>query len=244
MLFKILRLFGLDVPAKIEAVKAGFEEGVEQATDHVKQVAQEAAIIAAFSLVATVAAALAVGVGLMAIYRWLAQDYGPYVGFATDGGLLLAMAGVFATAAAIKVNALVGHRAKSPVRVAETPAVIEPAPRAIASPDEASFNTSSTGPMVSVAPTATATATDLVEPLSAIVSTYLKARSKGNPIVDGLIGHLSTTTHGTASEAANEALERAANVVRHGDTRNVIVVLTGATVMGWMLSRFSRADLR
>ena len=60
MLFKILRLFGLDVPAKIEAVKAGFEEGVEQATDHVKQVAQEAAIIAAFSLVATVAAALAV----------------------------------------------------------------------------------------------------------------------------------------------------------------------------------------
>ena len=47
-----------------------------------------------------------------------------------------------------------------------------------------------------------------------------------------------------AMAVANEALERAANVVRHGDTRNVIVVLTGATVMGWMLSRFSRADLR
>jgi predicted transcriptional regulator len=242
MLFKILRLFGLDVPAKIEAVKAGFEEGVEQATDHVKQVAQEAAIIAAFSLVATVTASLAVGVGLMAIYRWLAQDYGPYVGFATDGGLLLAMAGVCATAAAIKVNALAGHRAKSPVRVAETPAVIEPEPRGLASPDELPFNASSSSSMVSAAPTATAT--DLMEPLSAIVSTYLKSRSNGNPIVDGLIGNLGATTHSTASEAANEALERAANVVRHGDMTNVIVVLTGATVMGWMLSRFPKADVR
>jgi hypothetical protein len=242
MLFKFLRLFGLDVPAKIEAVKAGFEEGVEQATDHVKQVAQEAAMIAAFSLVATVTAALAVGVGLMAIYRWLAQDYGPYVGFATDGGLLVVMAGVFATAAAIKVNALVGPRAKSPVRTAETPAVIEPPPQEIASPDEVPISASSTGSMVSVAPTATAT--DLVEPLSAIVSTYLKSRSQGNPIVDGLIGNLDTTAHGTASEAANEALERAANIVRHGDMANVIVVLTGATVMGWMLSRYPKADVR
>ena len=40
MLFNILKLFGLDIPAKIEAVKASLELRVEQATDHVKQVAQ------------------------------------------------------------------------------------------------------------------------------------------------------------------------------------------------------------
>jgi len=53
MLFKILKLFGLDVPARIEAVKASLERRVEQATDHVKQVAQEAVVIAALSAVAT-----------------------------------------------------------------------------------------------------------------------------------------------------------------------------------------------
>jgi hypothetical protein len=239
MLFKILRLFGLDVPAKIEAVKAGFEEGVEQATDHVKQVAQEAAIIAAFSLVATLTAALAVGLGLMAIYRWIAQDYGPYVGFATDGGLLVVMAGICATVAVIKTNALAGHRAKSsPVRAAARPAVTEPAPPIIDPPEEALSHGSSSRAVVSVAPTPTAT--DLVEPLSAIVSTYLKSRTKGNPIVEGLIGNLGATTHSTA----NEALERAANVIRYGDMTHVIVVLTGATVMGWMLSRFPKGDGR
>ena len=62
MLFKILKLFGLDIPAKIEAAKAELERRVEQATDHVKQVAQEAAVIAAFSAVASVTAAMAVGV--------------------------------------------------------------------------------------------------------------------------------------------------------------------------------------
>jgi hypothetical protein len=56
MLFKILKLFGLDVPAKMEAVKASLELRVEQATDHVKQVAREAAVIAALSAVATVTA--------------------------------------------------------------------------------------------------------------------------------------------------------------------------------------------
>jgi hypothetical protein len=43
ILFKILKLFGLDV----EAVKASLELRVEQAIDHVKQVAGKAAVIAA-----------------------------------------------------------------------------------------------------------------------------------------------------------------------------------------------------
>jgi len=38
MLFKILKLFGLDVPAKIDAVKASLELRLNQTTHHVKQV--------------------------------------------------------------------------------------------------------------------------------------------------------------------------------------------------------------
>jgi hypothetical protein len=63
MLLKVLKLLGLDIPAKIEEVRADLELRVEQATDHVKQVAQEAAVIAAFSAVASVTAAMAIGVG-------------------------------------------------------------------------------------------------------------------------------------------------------------------------------------
>jgi hypothetical protein len=200
MLFKILRLFGLDVPAQIEAVKARFEEGVEQATDHVKLVAQEAAIIAAFSLVATVTAAVAVGIGLMAIYRLIAQDYGPYLGFATDGALLLVMSGICAAAAVMKTHALAGPRTKSPALAARKSAPIDPAPLKIASHNDTSSATSSARSVVPVPSTssANASATDLAEPLSTILSTYLKSRIKGNPIAEGLMGNLGPTTASTA----------------------------------------------
>jgi ElaB/YqjD/DUF883 family membrane-anchored ribosome-binding protein len=39
MLFKILKVFGLDVPAKIEAAKSSLELRVERATDRIKEVA-------------------------------------------------------------------------------------------------------------------------------------------------------------------------------------------------------------
>ena len=61
MLFNILKLFGLDIPAKIEAAKASFELRAEQVADHVKRVAGEAAVIAALSAIAAVTAAMAVG---------------------------------------------------------------------------------------------------------------------------------------------------------------------------------------
>jgi hypothetical protein len=41
MLFKILKVFGLDVPAKIEAAKSSLELRVERATDRIKEVAEE-----------------------------------------------------------------------------------------------------------------------------------------------------------------------------------------------------------
>ena len=99
MLFKILKLFGLDIPAKIEAVKVSLELRVEQATDHVRQLAQEAAVIAALSAIAAVAAAMATGVGLIALYRWTADAYGVYAGLGAVGAILVAVTVIFAMAA-------------------------------------------------------------------------------------------------------------------------------------------------
>jgi uncharacterized protein (DUF697 family) len=78
MLFKILKLFGLDVPAKIDAVKASLELRLDQATHHVKEVVQEAAVIAALSVIAAITSAMTVAVGLIALYRWTADAYGVY----------------------------------------------------------------------------------------------------------------------------------------------------------------------
>jgi hypothetical protein len=54
MLFKILKVFGLDVPAKIEAAKSSLELRVERATDRIKEVAEEAVVIAVLSALAIV----------------------------------------------------------------------------------------------------------------------------------------------------------------------------------------------
>jgi len=77
MLFKILKLFGLDVPARIEAVKASLEQRIDQARDHVKSVAQQAAMIAALSATAAVAAVFAIAIGLLALYWWVAEALWP-----------------------------------------------------------------------------------------------------------------------------------------------------------------------
>ena len=101
MLFNILKTFGLDIPAKIEAAKASLELRVEQATEHVKQVAQEAAIVGALSAFATITATMAAGVGVIALYRWTTDAYGPYAGLGVVGVILVAATVTLATAAAI-----------------------------------------------------------------------------------------------------------------------------------------------
>jgi hypothetical protein len=64
----------------------------------------------------------------------------------------------------------------------------------------------------------------------------VKYPSVGNPVIDELIGNLRATAHGTT----DEAIGRAANVIRHGDRANLVVVLTGAALIGWLLSHHSR----
>jgi uncharacterized protein (DUF2252 family) len=52
MLFKILKLFGLDVAAKVAEAKSVIEQRIEEVADYAKRVTQTAAVIAALSAVA------------------------------------------------------------------------------------------------------------------------------------------------------------------------------------------------
>jgi uncharacterized membrane protein len=250
MLFKTLKLFGLDVPAKIEAAKASLERRIEQATDHVKEVAQEAAVIAAVSVIALITAVMTVVVGLIALYFWVANTYGMFAGFGVVGGILLIVTIALAATAAVKARSMASAGTRSeryaaaPVIASADPDMIESA--AIA---EAAASHSHSEPLAGVAPRVTvhvtppaserterSSARDLIDPLTYLLPKVMRFPTMGNPAVDELIGNLAVTARGTA----DEAVDRAATVIRQGSRANLVLVLTGAGMVGFMLARHSR----
>src|ERR1700730_2076387 len=76
-------------------------------------------------------------------------------------------------------------------------------------------------------------ARDLLEPLAFLLAKYIKYPALGHPVLDELVGNLRATARGTA----DEAVERAANLVRHGDRKQLLVLLSGAAFIGWLLAR-------
>jgi hypothetical protein len=106
MLFKILKLFGLDVPAKVAAAKSAIEQRAEEVAGYAKQAMQTAAVIAALSAFAGILGAMAVGVGIFALYRVVAESYGVNAGLGVVAGVLIAAAMVFFLIARTKGAAL------------------------------------------------------------------------------------------------------------------------------------------
>jgi hypothetical protein len=62
MLFKLLKLFGLDLAGEIAAAKASLEQRAESAADRFKRVAEGTAVIAALGIFASIAATMALAV--------------------------------------------------------------------------------------------------------------------------------------------------------------------------------------
>jgi hypothetical protein len=81
MLFKMLKLFGVDIPARMAEVRIDLEERFDVAKDGVEQAAQTAAVLAILFFLASVAALSAFGVGLIALYSWVSSNYGQFYGF-------------------------------------------------------------------------------------------------------------------------------------------------------------------
>ncbi len=92
MLFRILKLFGIDIPARMAEVRIDLEEHFDVARDSVQQAAQTAAALAALFFLASLAALSAFAVGLIALYSWVSNNYGQFYGLAAIGGILLLMA--------------------------------------------------------------------------------------------------------------------------------------------------------
>ena len=103
MLFKLLKLFGLDVSAMMDSVKAGLDLRFEQAKDGFSQMAVQAAVIAALWVFAAIAGAMLLGVALIALYQWTAEEAWVYAGLGAVGAALIVVATVLAIAAAIRI---------------------------------------------------------------------------------------------------------------------------------------------
>jgi hypothetical protein len=245
MLFKVLRVFGLDVPARFEAAKAAFEQRVEDVTDRAVHTAQAAAFVAALWAIAAFAAGIALIVGLVAVYDWEARSHGAFAGLGADGAILIAIAVMCAVVAIMKSKSLksISRDGRSwGARTASEPPAAGPAQRTAAARLRTEATRYTPRPatpyatsLVERAATPVSTA-ELVDTLSFLLSKYVAFPRTGNAAVDELVGNLKSTSRDTA----REAIGRAADMVRDGDRANIIVVLSGAFMVGWLLSRQAR----
>jgi hypothetical protein len=225
MLFKLLKLFGLDVPAQVAAAKSVIEQRAEEVAQYAGQTVQIAAVISALSALAGVLGAMAVGVGLYALYRVDADAYGVYAGLGVVGAVLVAGALILFLIARAKGQSLSRRRIFKPL-----------SPFPIAPYSSASVVASaSPAPDYSHSPAESRPepARDLLEPLALLLPKYIKYPALGHPVLDQLVGNLQVTARGTA----DEAVERAANLVRYGDRTQLLALLGSAAFGGWLLAR-------
>jgi len=233
MLFKLLKMFGLDVPAKVAAAKSVIEQRAEEVAEYAKRATQAAAAIAALSAAAGVLAAMAAGVGLYALYRVVADSYGVYAGLGVVGGVLVATAVISVLIAWEKGQSLSSRRIFEPLRPFPTRAS-SPAPVVDATRPESVSRVLGETPLESARDEARPEpASDLLEPLTFLLAKYIKYPALGQPVLDQLVGNLRVTARGTA----DEAVERAAHLVRYGDRKQLLVLLAGAACVGWLLAR-------
>jgi hypothetical protein len=219
MLFKILKLFGLDVPAKVDAAKALIEERAAEVADRAKHTALSAALIIALSTFAGLFLTMAIGVGLLALYHTEEAAYGMDVALAIVATVLVAAALILLTVALMLGKSLSGKHAPELPNDVATPAFAPVTPLARVPPTIQSEST--------ISPE------DFMEPVAFLLAKYVKFPVLGHPALNEVVDRLRVTARGTTEEA----VERAASIVRYGDRGQLFMLLGGAAVAGWLLAR-------
>jgi hypothetical protein len=220
MLFKILKLFGLDVPAKVDAAKALIEERAAQVADRAKNVALSAAVIVALSTFAGLFLTMAIGVGLLALYHTEEVAYGMNLALAIVAAVLVAAALILLMVALMVGKSLSSKQAPEPRADVARPSF-----------DPASLPRLPSPAMLGKEPADSGG--DLIEPLAFVLGRYLKFPVLGHPALNEIVDRLRITARGTTEEAVG----RAANLVRYGSRGQLFMLLGGAVVAGWLLAR-------
>jgi Putative Actinobacterial Holin-X, holin superfamily III len=236
MLFNILKLFGLDVPARIAEVRTEIEQRVELAKDHVKQAAQTAGLLAAMFVLAGLAALSALGVGLIALYHWVSLNYGQFYGFAAVGGVLILFAVILFASAVLKAKSWSTESATraEEKRLKLSADLAQAQAERVAASAAGAWDGPALRPILPATPSlAPTSASDLLESLTLILSKMVKFPTTGNPPLDELLVHL----RGCARGVADEAVEGVVHAVRYGERPKLVAALGGAIFIGWLLAR-------
>jgi ABC-type multidrug transport system fused ATPase/permease subunit len=233
MLSTILKLFGIDLSARMAEVQIDLEERLDIAKNSVEQAAQTAGLLALLFFLAGLAAFSAFGVGLFALYSWVSSNYGQFYGFAALGALLLFIA---MTVFAIAISKAKSWRDESGSRVAAKKLELGQArAKRIAAATEA-FDGAAL-PRFPRSSEATAPADDRIEPLVQALSKTIKFPAAGNPAIDELLARLQDS----ACSVADETVEGLVRAVRCGDRPQLFAALGGAMFVGWFLGRHSQS---
>ena len=224
MLFNILKLFGLDVRAEIAGVKDQIEQRIDNIADHAKHIALSTAVIIALSIFAGLFCTMAIGVGLIMLYRAEAATYSEDTALVVIGAVLVAAAVILLIVAFMVGRSLSRKRASSAPDAAKL---------TIAAAARAQAASGSQPPSEVVAPLRVKSADDLTKPLTFPLALFTKNPKLAHPILDEFAGILRTPAGGKADEAVEQAL----NLLRNGDRTQLLVLLGGAALAGWLLAR-------
>jgi hypothetical protein len=229
MLIRIFKLLGFDLPAKMAEVQIGIEERLELAKDQVSQTAQAVAVLTALFALAAIALLSAFAVGLIALYSWVALNHGQFYGFAAVGFSLTLIAVVLFSAGMSKAKSrgAEGAAQATAAKIRLAQAHVERVDAAAAAIEQRVVATLPAPPLSSTS------FSDLVEPLTPVLSRMVKLPKFGNPFLEKLLVHL----RGSARVVGDEALQGVAHSVRYGDRPHMSAVLGGAVLVGWMLAR-------
>jgi hypothetical protein len=176
--------------------------------------------VAAVGAVGGLAALSAAGVGLLALYRWVLENYGEFYGFEVVDGVLIVIAVILFAIAFLEVRSWsadsAGHDGHEPRRAAaESQAAADQSSAAdVTALDEPSFITQAS-------------------PQPARGATSAGVGTTGNPVLDELLFAL----RGSVKGAADEAVDGVVHTVRYGDRTKLVAVLGAAVLVGWLLAR-------
>jgi ElaB/YqjD/DUF883 family membrane-anchored ribosome-binding protein len=232
LLLNLLKAFGLDIPARLAELKARIEQRVEDATDQARRVVQDVVVTAALLSCAAITAVAAIAVGLVALGRWVADLYGPFAGLGAVGGVLIFVTVIFAALAAGRARSL--QRVKSPAEVLQSAARRSANYANAARPlDAAQTETAQTRSWTSSATTAApGGSSSSVGEFGKLIAFLLPLLIRSPAGEGGLMNLWRAGAH----RAAGETLEGAAKMVREGDRMNLLAVVAGAVLFGWLVT--------
>jgi hypothetical protein len=230
-MIRILRLVGIDLPARIAALEEEVGRRAEAAAGLVKRATRQAAMIAALGAAAVITALLIFVTGLIALYVWVADQHGAYAGLAVVAGTLLVLTVVLLLVARGKTRGLAKMATiKRPLfalpDAEERKSTERQATHVVVAGGGAASAAAAAAP-----PSAASPPHDGVESLATLVDTLVRYPVTGHPLADLLLRQIGPSTR----LPTEDAIVRASRLIRDGDRTTMLGVLAATAAVGYFL---------